>query len=194
MWDRRAISRRDPDAKVPPVTLAGVQALLEPDEAVIYYYWLRPLTLLVVTITADAIEVESKPVPQEQRTLLESMISVLGSLKGSNLALDAHYIAPLAAILTPVEGQHLLEGKRLLIVSPHRLLHWYPFAAMPYLGKPLVRSFALRYAPNLTSLLVPRAAPGAPRMAALAVSEFPGRELAPLPGVRTEAEDSTAIY
>jgi CHAT domain-containing protein len=194
LWDRRAISRRDPDAKVPLVTLAGVQALLEPDEAVIYYYWLRPLTLLVVTITADALAVESKAVEQEQRTLLERLIGVLGSLKGSNLGLDSHYIAPLAAVLTPVEGQRLLEGKQRLIVSPHRLLHWYPFAAMPYLEKPLVRSFALRYAPNLTSLLVPRAAPGAPRMAALAVSEFPGRELGPLPGVRAEAENSTAIY
>ena len=195
LWDRRAISRRDPDAKVPPVTLAGVQALLQPDEAIIYYYWLQPLTLLVTTITADAIAVESKPVEQKQRTLLEGLIGVLGSLKGSNLTLDSYYIKPLAAVLTPVEGQHLLEGKRRLIVSPHRLLHWYPFAAMPYEGKPLVRSFALRYAPNLTSLLVPRAAPGPPRMAALAVSEFPGREeLGPLPGVRAEAEESTVIY
>jgi CHAT domain-containing protein len=195
LWDRRAISRRDPDAKVPTVMLAGLQGVLEPDEAVIYYYWLRPLTLLVVTITADAIAVESKRVEQDQRTLLEGLVSVMGSLKGSNLALDAKYIEPLAAVLTPAEGQHLLEGKQRLIVSPHRLLHWYPFAAMPYQGKPLVRSFALRYAPNLTSLLVPRADPGAPRMAALAVSEFPGRpELGELRGVRREAADITSIY
>jgi CHAT domain-containing protein len=194
LWDRRAIALRDPSATVAPVTLAGVRALLEPDEAVLYYYWLRPLTLLVVTITADAIAVERKQVQPEQRSLLEDFVSVLGSLRGSNLGLDAHYIAPLAPLLTPVEGQPLLEGKRRLIVSPHRLLHWYPFAAMPYQGEPLVRSFAIRYAPNLTSLLVPGAAADAPRMAALAVSEFPGRELAPLPGVRTEAADCTAIY
>ena len=37
----RAIARRDPDAVVQQVTVAGVQAALEPDEAVIYYYWLR---------------------------------------------------------------------------------------------------------------------------------------------------------
>ncbi len=215
LWDRRAISRRDPQAVVPPVTLAGIQALLEPDEAVLYYFWLRPLTLLVVTITAEAIAVESKPVTQEQRSLLDGLTGVLGSLTGSNLALDAHYIGPLAPVLAPVEGQPLLEGKRRLIVSPHRLLHWYPFAAMPYQDEPLVRSFAVRYVPNLTSLLVPRAAPGAPgapgaldalgaqgasgapggpRMAALAVSEFPGRELDPLPGVRAEAAASAAIY
>jgi CHAT domain-containing protein len=177
------------------VTLAGLQALLQPDEAVIYYYWLRQLTLLVVTLTADAIAVESKPVTQEQRTLLEGMITELGSLKGSNLNLDAHYFTPLSAVLTPVEGRPLLEGKQRLIVSPHRLLHWYPFAALRYEDKPLVRSFAIRYAPNLTSLLVPRPDPGEPRMAALAVSEFPWRpELGELRGVRAEAAASTAIY
>ena len=195
LWDRRAISMRDPEAVVPTVTLAGIQKLLEPDEAVIYYYWLRPLTLLVVTLTAGAMAVESKPVKQEQRTLLESMIGELGTLKGSNLNLDAHYFAPLAAVLTPAEGLSLLDGKQRLIVSPHRLLHWYPFAAMPYQGEPLVRSFAIRYAPNLTSLLVPRPDPGQARMAALAVSEFPGRpDLGELRGVRREAEDITAIY
>ena len=109
--------------------------------------------------------------------------------------LEAAFIEPLAPVLTPCEGRPLLEGKQRLIVSPHRLLHWYPFAAMPYEAKPLVRSFALRNVPNLTSLLLPLAEPGAPRMAALAVSEFPGRpELGELRGVRSEAADITAIY
>jgi CHAT domain-containing protein len=195
LWDLHAISRRDSDAQVPPVTLAGLQAALEPDEAVIYYYWLLPRVLLVVTITAEAIAIERKILEPDQRTLLERLITVLGSLKGSNRGLDAAFIEPLAPVLTPVDGQPLLEGKQRLIVSPHRLLHWYPFAAMPHQGQPLVRSFALRYAPNLTSLLVQRPDPGAPRMAALAVSEFPGRpELGELRGVRAEAADIKAIY
>ena len=195
LWDRRAISRSDPGAEVPPVTLAGLQAALEPDEAVIYYYWLSPLSLLVVTITAEAIVIERKLPGQDQRTRLERLIGELGSLTGSNWSLDAAFIEPLAPVLTPVEGLPLLEGKQRLIVSPHRLLHWYPFAAMPYQGRPLVRSFALRYAPNLTSLLVPRPNPGAPRLVALGVSEFPGRPgLGELPEVRRVAENLTAIY
>src|ERR1035438_5909917 len=103
------------------------------------------------------------------------MIGVLGSLKGSVLGLDATFIKPLAPALTPVDGQRLLDGKRRLIISPHQLLHWYPFAALPYQGEPLIRSFAVRYAPNLTSMLLPPARRAAPRMTALAVSEFPGR-------------------
>jgi CHAT domain-containing protein len=95
----------------------------------------------------------------------------------------------------PVDGLYLLEGKERLIVSPHRLLHWYPFAALPYQGQPLVRSFALRYVPNLTSLLAPRADPGTPRTAALAVSEFSGRpELSPLKGACQAAEEIMSIY
>ena len=195
LWDRRAISRSDHAAEVPPVTLAGVQAALEPDEAVIYYYWLHPLSLLVVTITADAIAVERKLLGPDQRRLLEGLIGLLGSSNGPDRGLEATFIEPLAPVLTPVEGQPLLEGKQRLIVSPHRLLHWYPFAAMPYQGRPLVRSFAIRNAPNLTSLLIPRLDPGAPRMAALAVSHFPGRpELQELRGLRAEAADITAIY
>jgi CHAT domain-containing protein len=98
-------------------------------------------------------------------------------------------------VLTPVAGRPLLDGKQRLIVSPHRLLHWYPFAALPYQGQPLVRSFALRYAPNLTSLLVPRPDPGPPQLAALAVSDFSGRpELGELRGVRTEAASIKAVY
>jgi CHAT domain-containing protein len=195
LWDRRAIARRDPGAQLPPVTLAGLQARLDPDEAVISYYWLRPLTLLVVTLTADAFAVESKRVEQQQRTVLERMIGVLGSLAGSVLGLDAAYVAPLAPVLTPVEGRPLLDGKRRLVISPHQLLHWYPFAAMPYENEPLIGSFAVRYAPNLTSMLAPRAAPAAPRMTALAVSEFPGRpELDELRGVRGEAAEIAAAY
>jgi CHAT domain-containing protein len=195
LWDRRAIAAGDSAAPVPSVTVAGVQAVLEPDEAVISYYWLNSLVLLMVTITAGEIVVERKLLGRDQRTLLEQMISVLGSLTGANHGLDKAFIERLGPVLIPVDGLHLLEGKHRLIVSPHRLLHGYPFAALPYQGQPLVRSFALRYAPNLTSLLVPRAGPGVPRAAALAVSEFPGRpELGKLSGACRGAEDITAIY
>jgi hypothetical protein len=129
LWDRRAISKGEPDVPVPPVTLAGLQAVLGPDEAVISYYWLNSLVLLVTTVTASEIVVERKILKEDQRTLLERMIRVMGSLTGSNRSLDTEFIGPLAPVLTPVDGLSLLKGKQRLIVSPHRLLHWYPFAA-----------------------------------------------------------------
>jgi hypothetical protein len=159
LWDRRAIAKGEPDAPVPTVTLAGLQAALGPDEAVISYYWLHSLNLLITTVNADAIVVEGKILTQDQRKLLEHMIHVPGSLTGSNRSLDTPFIAPLATALTPIDGLPLLEGKQRLIVSPHRLLHWYPFAALPYRGEPLFRSFAIHCAPNLTSLPLPPVRP-----------------------------------
>jgi CHAT domain-containing protein len=195
LWDRRAISTGESDASVPPVRLAGLQAVLDPDEAIISYYWLNSAALLVTTITASQIAVERKVLTEHQGTLLKRMIGVLGSLTGSNRGLDAEFIGPLAAVLTPVDGLPLLEGKQRLIVSPHRLLHWYPFAALPYQGNPLVRSFAIRYAPNLTSLLVPAAPPSGARVAVLAVSDFPGRPgLGRLSRACQAAENVAAIY
>ena len=195
LWDRRAISKGEPNAPVPPVTLACLQAVLGPDEAVISYYWLNSLVLLVATVTATKIVVERKVLKEDQRTLLERMIRVLGSLTGSNRSLDTEFIGPLAPMLTPVDGLPLLEDKQRLIVSPHRLLHWYPFAALPYQGEPLVRSFTIRYAPNLTSLLLPPAPPNGARAAVLAVSDFPGRPgLGKLGRACQAAEDISAIY
>ena len=195
LWDRRAISKGEPNAPVPRVTLAGLQAVLDPDEAVISYHWVNSLIFLVTTVTASEIVVERKSLKEDQRALLERMIRVLGSLTGSNGSLETEFIGPLAPMLTPVDGLPLLEGKQRLIVSPHRLLHWYPFAALPYQGEPLVRSFAIRYAPNLTSLLLPPGPPNGARVAVLAVSDFPGRPgLGKLGRARQAAEDIAAIY
>jgi CHAT domain-containing protein len=195
-WDLRAVARRDPHAVTPPVTVAGIQALLGPDEAVVYYYWLMRAALLIVTITSDAIAVDRKTFSEKDSGKLGKFIDQLSSMTGSNLSLDKEYIAPLAPLLTPVEGQPLLEGKHRLVLSPHRLLHWYPFAAMPYQGRPLVQQFALRQVPNLTSLLIPQAGYESERVADIAVSAFPGREalLSPLPQVRQVALEIAAIY
>ena len=196
VWDLRAVARRDPHAVIPQVTVAGIQALLGPDEAIVYYYWLMGAALLIVTITSDAIAVDQKSFSAQDSSTLETFIDQLSSMTGSNLALDKYFIAPLAPLLTPAEGQPLLEGKSRLVLSPHRLLHWYPFAAMPYQDRPLVQHFALRQAPNLTSLLLPPAGPAAERVADIAVSAFPGREalLDPLPQVRQVAQEIAAIY
>jgi CHAT domain-containing protein len=195
LWDLRAIGTADPLARAPAVTLAALQATLEPDEGVLYHYWLSPTVLLAITLTADRIETERRILTLEQRALLEGLIAELGALTGSNLSLDDTFIAPLAEVVLPSSGRTLLEGKRRLAVSPHGLLHWFPFAAAPWDGKPMVRRFALRHIPNVTSLFIERAAPREPKVLALAVSEFPGRgrRLAALSS-QAETEAVTAVY
>ena len=200
LWDMRAVARRDLAATLPPVTVAAVQAALDPDEVVLYYFFLRPTTLLALTIDAAEVVVERIALGEDGRARLDTLIAVLGSLTGSNLSMDAAIIQPLGARLLPEQGRRLLAGKQRLIVSAHRLLHWYPFAALPYDGAPLIVSLSVRHVPNLTSLVLPRpASPGPARPAGLAgvvVSEFPGREaeLPRLPRARAEAEDALALY
>jgi len=176
LWDLRAIGTANPLARAPEVTLASLQAALGKDDAVLYHYWLSPTVLLVITLTAEAIEAERHILTAEQRSLLEGLVTELGGLTGSNLSLDDEFIAPLAEIVLPASGRALLDGKRRLAVSPHRLLHWFPFAAVLWDGEPLVRRFALRNIPNLTSLLVERSSRPDPSVLALAIWEFPGRE------------------
>ena len=195
LWDLRSVARRDPAAATPTVTVARIQALLEPNEAVVYYYWLQRAALLIVTITSADIAVDWKPFTPEGRGKLEGFVDELSSLSGSNLGLDEAFIVPLAELLTPADGQRLLAGKERVLISPHRLLRWYPFAAMPYHGRPLARTFALRQTPNLTSLLVPRTRPAKKSIVAIAVSSFPGRPaLHPLPLVQKEVTEVAAIY
>ena len=200
LWDMRAVARRDLTARLPPVTVAAVQAVLDPDEVVLYYFFLRPTTLLAVTIDAAEVVVERIALGEDGRARLDTLIAVLGSLTGSNLSMDAAIIQPLGARLLPEQGRRLLAGKQRLIVSAHRLLHWYPFAALPCDGAPLIASLSVRHVPNLTSLVLPRpAAPGPARpagLAAVVVSEFPGRaaELPRLPRARAEAQDALALY
>jgi CHAT domain-containing protein len=196
----RAVARRDLAATLPPVTVAAVQAALDPDEVVLSYFFLRPTTLLVTTIDAAEVVVERIALGDDGQARLDTLIAVLGSLTGSNLSMDAAIIQPLGARLLPEQGRRLLAGKQRLIVSAHRLLHWYPFAAMPRDGQPIIASLSVRHVPNLTSLVMPRPAPpgtaGPAGLAGVVVSEFPGREaeLPRLPRARAEAEDALAVY
>jgi CHAT domain-containing protein len=195
LWDLRSVARRDPAATTPAVTVARIQSLLEPTEAVVYYYWLNRAALLIVTITSTGIAVDMRPFTPHERGKLDGLVDELSALSGSNLGLDLAFIVPLAQLLAPAGGERLLDGKDRLLISPHRLLHWYPFAAMPYRGRPLVRTFALRQTPNLTSLLVPRTAAAKKSIAGIAVSSFPGRpSLDPLPQVQQEVTEVAAIY
>ena len=143
----------------PPPDLEAIQGALGDDEAVIYHYWVRPTVLVVVTLTAQDMEVERRSLSAAQRANLERFVRVIATLKGTHYTLDSAFVAPLADVLLPDKGRRLLEGKRRLAISPHRLLHWFPFHAAPWKGAPLIREFAVRYVPNLVSLLLETSEP-----------------------------------
>ena len=103
------------------------------------------------------------------------LISVIGSLTGPNLGLDAEFIGPLAPVLTPVEGRPARRQ-----AAPDRVPA--PAAALvPVRGACPTR--ASRWCGPSRSARHPTSPacwsrtpiPARPAMAAMAISEFPGR-------------------
>jgi CHAT domain-containing protein len=156
LWDLLSISRFGEREGQGPAgfDLSRVQAALDPDEAVLYHYWLDRLTLLVVTVDRDGAVPELHTLQAEERAGLEEFARLVFSLAEKSNVLDE--VTRYSSLLLPTseEAVRRLDGKTRLVVSPHRLLHAVPFAALDWQGERLIRRFAVSYVPNLTSLTV----------------------------------------
>ncbi|MGO9083118.1 MAG: CHAT domain-containing protein [Streptosporangiaceae bacterium] len=194
LWERlmTARGRAGRGAAVPEFRLAAVQAALAANEAVICYYWLTRGTLLVITIDRAAVAAEKVNLTEAARDDLSRLVADLSGLREEVPWLDGD-IPPCGRLL-PREGRELLAGKDRLIISPHRLLHQLPFSALDYGGAPLAEQFAVRYVPNLTSLLLPARPARPPHVLALGVSAFTDPPLPPLPNAGLEAAAVARLY
>ncbi|MGO9191055.1 MAG: CHAT domain-containing protein, partial [Streptosporangiaceae bacterium] len=154
IWDElmAAQSRaRRPASAWPVFQLAAVQSTLDEDEAVLYYYWLNDQTLLVFGLDRDIARVARVPLDQAARSRLDRLVS--RSLQTPRDDFAAKF-AEVAAPLLPAELGLLLDGKRRLLLSPHRVLHQLPLQAMPWHDEPLCAKLAVTIIPNLTGLLL----------------------------------------
>jgi hypothetical protein len=174
-------------AGAPAFDLAAIQAALAPDEAVIYHYWLSRTTLLIVTLDRAAVIVEKTDFGRGGRAWLDSL---LAQLDGISQLDKFSYVAAigqleerikqdrdqgLLARLLPDAGRELLAGKTRLVLSPHGVLHQVPLHAFPLLSQrePLIKTYAVRYVPSLTSLLLPFQPPGRQRVLIAATADLP---------------------
>ncbi len=225
IWERffiaRAAGRGLPGGE--RISLPAVQARLAPDEAVLYYYWLDPETLLIAAIDDSRVHHELRTLSTAERRDLESFsptVSPGANLSGSttpapgrrypyadpkelrgidrNLLPAGPVAEGLAASLARLSPLLLpaagwLREKRRLLLSPHRLLHTIPFQALSWEGEILLRRFAISYVPNLGSLLLEHAKPAANQV--LAVGICHSRVLAsPLPLAEQEVRDLGETY
>jgi CHAT domain-containing protein len=119
---------------------------------VIYHYWLDRLSLLVVTVDREGAVPELHALSPEERAGLEEFAGHVFSLTESSGFLDS--VGRFSSLLLPSSDEALrrLRDRARLIVSPHRLLHAVPFAALDWDGDPVLRRFAVSYVPNLSSL------------------------------------------
>ncbi len=108
----------------------------------------------------------------------------------------------LAPLLLPAQARRFITGKRRLLLSPHRLLHLFPFHAMrwPEHGTQsadtdwLIGTFAVRYAPNLISLCAPWSGCTDGGVLAVGVSDFENEELPRLANAGLEASEVAKVH
>jgi hypothetical protein len=198
LWDLLLIARaRQRNEQPPPFHLGAVQAALDPDEAILYYYWIDTLSLMIVTIDRERCVPELRSVLPAQRRALEAFThSVLQFSKGNTNAFDA--VQQFADVLLPGGMSDRFAGQTRLIISPHRILHAVPFHALRLDDAYIVERFATTYVPNLSSLLAGYDAPAGRRTLAIGISDYsvPGYEgkLGSLPKAETEVESLKDVY
>jgi CHAT domain-containing protein len=203
LWDLMAIDRlRAADGSVaplPPFSLSAVQSALDPDEAVLYYYWLDVQVLLVVGIDRQRIATDHVVLNATVREALEGVIGAIRTFSGAmdpdTLCEFDRAVAACSPLWLPKKVVGLIEDKRRLIVSPHHKLHLFPFHAVWWESGFLIERFAVSYVPNLGVLTMPARPAGMARVLVGGVAEFGlGLKLPPLPAIAPELEGVVEAY
>jgi CHAT domain-containing protein len=109
-----------------------------------------------------------------------------------------YLIESLGGILIPPEVRKFIAGKSRLALCPHRTLHLFPFHAAPWeegdASGHLIEHFAVRYVPNLSSLLLPWNCNRTGPVLAVGVSRFDDPATTPLPNAAAEAAAVAAAH
>ena len=147
-------------ARLPLLGVAAVQASLRPEEAAISWSFVASGVLIVLALTPDGLHAERVILADDQRALLDQYVTAMETRQAKSSALG-RTIDALGRALLPAETRAFVAKATRLILSPHRQLNLLPFHAADFDGAPLIARAAVRYVPNLGSLLLPWAGGGA---------------------------------
>lgn len=195
-WDLLALQRyQTRGEEPPPFAIADVQQALEPDQVAISYYWAFDDRLIIVGVDRSQYVVVRISLAEGQRETLDRVVSRTGTLGAWTTELDAG-IRSSAPLLLPPGIAELIDGNRRLIVSPHGMLHQFPFHALPWKDGYVVEQFAVAYAPNLSSIAAPARPAAEPNVLVAGIDRFdvPGTPLSPLPRALEEAAGIARTY
>jgi CHAT domain-containing protein/tetratricopeptide (TPR) repeat protein len=188
------IAERD----VPGATLLGgrrvsaseVQRVLRPTEAVMEYF-VTADRVLVFVVTPDAVRSVSVEIPLDNLARRVRLARDLLGKPGALAAADTEVLSALHdELVAPVERTGVLRGSRRLVIVPHSVLVYLPFAALRHgtTGRYLVQDYVLLHLPSAAALSVLRTGPDVraadPRLGTRAsvFAPFPGA----LPASRQE--------
>ena len=166
-----------------------IQAVLRPDEAVVEFL-VTPERVIAFVVTRSGIgSVATGIARNDLARRVRLALDLLGQPGGPADAPREVLIALHATLITPIERAGLLRGVRRVIVVPHSVLAYLPFAALQRegSGRYLVEEYSLLHVPSAAALGALRAessrsaSPG--RTEATAFAPFPRQ----LPGTLQEA-------
>ena len=111
-----------------------------------------------MAIDPKRVHAERVILSDNERMALDSYVGVLQEqdfLPATQALIDAALPRLLAATL-PQKTLDFVAGAKRLVLSPHRVLHLLPFHAAKIGDQFLIEEAAIRYAPNLGGMLLPR--------------------------------------
>ena len=195
----RAIARaRANHGTLPQISLAAVQAVLDADQCAISWFWIGSDTIVVVAISSESSHRAHVVLDAVQRTQLDDYLACLTALCG--IEPDHKALVPridelvlaLGCLLIPADVRAFIGGKQRLVLSPHRTLHLFPFHAAHGADGYLIEHFAIRYVPNLTSLLMPWQGTAEGPVLAVGIARFDDGSV--LPNAEAEANAVAAMH
>ena len=179
-----------------PLKASEVQALLDPDTALLeYFVGSEDRFVFVVTkekIVAARLKMGSDWLFQTIKDF--RAIAVEGITL--NRMLTKTYEQPLSELyeilIQPIEGE--MSGKKHLVIVPHGMLHYLPFQALlSKRGKYLIESFTISYLPSASVLKYARVKNKGNRTELFAAGN-PTTGLAPLPAAEEEVRELSTLF
>ncbi len=197
LWDLMSIARaRQHHAADPPeINLKNLQKTLQTNEAIVAYFWQTSSVLLAMVIDHANFQLERIEFSSDDLNLYSDFIDALQRLESFNGGMD-DVTRELGELLLPRWIRDSINDKTRLIISPHRTLHLFPFQATVWDSQFLGQRFAIRYVPNLSSLLLPWRTSTNKQLLALGIRDFQVApfDRNPLPLAETEAQSLAKIY
>jgi CHAT domain-containing protein len=189
---------------IAPTPLKEIQACLD-DHSLLLEYYIDRHRIYLFALTPTEITCHSLPYSQE--ALIDKIASFRQKIiqeaeSGKNAytpGVLTHARALYTILLKPVEKE--LEGKKRIVLVPHRELHDLPFAALVD-GKdmPLAKTYSFCYLPSASALplcrekTLKKKSTNTPDLTAFALGNVVMEGFSPLPGTNDEVKKLKEIF
>ncbi|HJR36462.1 MAG TPA: CHAT domain-containing protein, partial [Gemmatimonadales bacterium] len=140
--------------------VTDVQGVLGPDEALVEYL-VTPSRLVIFVVTRSAVRSVGSEIGLDDLSRRVRLArDLVGEPKGGSGAHDEVLSGLHALLVAPVEQAGLVRGVERLILIPHSVLTYLPFAALkrPGGGRYLMEDYSLLHLPSAATLAVLRGA------------------------------------